>query len=150
MKNYAVTIPPGVETGSKIRLRDQGQPSPNGGPSGDLILLIRVSDHPVFRRVGNNLELTLPVSVGEAAFGAKIDVPTPHGTLAVTIPAGSSSGKRLRLKGQGVKKPDGTSGDLLIEIQIELPSDMDDESKELLKSFDEKCPIKGLRDDLSF
>ncbi len=149
-EKLSVTIPPGVKTGSKIRLRDQGQPSPNGGPSGDLILLMKVSDHPVFRRVGQNLELKLPISVKEAALGAKIDVPTPHGTVTLTIPAGSSSGKRLRVKGQGVKNPDGTAGDLMIELQIEIPKELDDESKQLLESFAEKNPIPDLRADLAF
>ena len=149
-EKLSVTIPPGVKTGSKIRLREQGQPSPNGGPTGDLILLIRVSDHPHFRRVGQNLELTLPISVKEAALGAKIDVPTAHGTVAMTVPAGSSSGRRLRLKGQGVKNSDGSAGDLLIVLQIQMPTTLDDESKALLESFDARNPIPALRENLSF
>ncbi len=148
-EKLAVTIPPGVETGSKIRLREKGQPSPNGGPSGDLILLIKVSDHPSFRRHGQNLELTLPVSIAEATLGAKIDVPTPSGTVALTIPKGSSSGRRLRLKGQGVKKRDGSAGDLIVELQIQLPKSLDDESEDLIKQFDERNPML-LRENLVF
>ncbi len=120
-EKIAVTIPPGVDIGSKIRLRERGQASPNGGPPGDLILIIKVSDHPHFQRNGRNLELTLPVSLAEAVLGAKVDVPTPAGTVTMTIPAGSSGGRRLRLKGQGVKQRDGSAGDLLISLQIQVP-----------------------------
>ena len=148
-EKLSVTIPPGVETGSKIRLREKGQPSPNGGPSGDLILLIKVSDHPHFHRQGQNLNLTLPVSLAEATLGAKVDVPTPAGTVTLTIPKGSSSGRKLRLKGQGVKRRDGTAGDLIVELQIQLPSTLDAESEELIKKFDQRNPVL-LRQDLSF
>jgi len=145
----SVTIPPGVETGSKIRLRERGQPSPTGGPSGDLILLIKVSNHPHFKRVGRNLELVLPVTLAEAALGAKVDVPTPAGTVALTVPPGSSSGRRLRLKGQGVKNRDGSSGDLIVVLQIQIPETLDDESKELIKQLDRNNPL-SLRDHLTF
>ena len=148
-EKLSVTIPPGVESGSKIRLREKGQRSPNGGPQGDLILLLNISDHPHFRRRGRNLEVVVPVSIAEAALGAKIDVPTPNGTASVTIPKGTNSGKRLRLKGQGVKQRDGSAGDLFVELQIHLPEDMDDESADLIKQFDERNPM-ALRNDLSF
>ncbi len=148
-EKLAVTIPPGVETGSKIRLREKGQPSPNGGPSGDLILVIKVSEHPNFRRNGRNLELKLPVSLAEAALGAKIDVPTPSGTVTLTIPPGSSGGRRLRLKGQGVKQRDGSAGDLIVELQIQLPKSLDEESQQLIKQFDDRHPLP-LREELSF
>lgn len=148
-KKLAVNIPPGVETGSKIRLRERGQPSPNGGPPGDLILMIKVSDHPHFRRKGANLELTLPVSVEEAALGAKVDVPTPTSKVALSIPPGSSSGRKLRLKGQGVRRTDGTAGDLIVVLTIELPANLDDPSKQLIKEFAERNPM-SLRDNLRF
>jgi DnaJ-class molecular chaperone len=140
-ERIAVTIPPGVDTGSKIRLRDRGQASASGGPAGDLILNIKVSEHPHFRRSGPNLELTLPVTLGEAALGAKVDVPTPAGMVTMTIPAGSSSGRRLRLKGQGVRQRDGSAGDLFVELQIQLPRVIDDESKELIKQFESLNPL---------
>ena len=149
-EKLSVTIPPGVETGSKIRLRDQGQPSPGGGPSGDLILLIKVSEHPMFRRVKQNLELLLPVSIKEATLGAKIDVPTPHGTVTLTIPPSSSSERRLRVKGHGVKHPDGTVGDLMIKLQIKVPTEIDSESKQFLETFDERNPVLNLREDIVF
>lgn len=145
----SVTIPPGVETGSKIRLRERGQPSPDGGPPGDLILIIKVSDHPHFRRDGQNLELTLPVTLAEAALGAKVDIPIPAGTGTLSIPAGSSGGRRLRLKGQGVKKSDGSSGDLIVVLRVQLPTEWDAESQKLIQQLDEMCSISP-RDHLTF
>lgn len=148
-EKIAVNIPAGVDDGSKIRLRDRGQPGRFGGPPGDLILIIKVSAHPYFRRHRHNLELILPVSFGEAALGAKIDVPTPNGSVTLSIPAGSSSGKRLRLKGQGVPQKGGSAGDLIVTLQIQLPEQMDDASRELAKQFDERNPITP-RSGLSF
>lgn len=148
-EKLSVTIPPGVETGSKIRLREQGHLSPTGGPQGDLILLIRVSEHPLFRRSGRNLELRLPISVTEAALGATVDVPTPAGTVSLKIPAESSSGRRLRLKGQGVRSRDGEPGDLIVELKLMMPSGLDEESKELMQQFGERNQLT-LRQDLRF
>ncbi len=148
-EKLAVNIPPGVETGSKIRLRERGQPSPNGGPQGDLILMIKVSEHPHFRRKGRNLELTLPITVQEAALGAKVDVPTPTSKVALSIPPCSSSGRKLRLKGQGVRRSDGSAGDLIVVLQIELPESIDEESIQLIEQFAERNPM-SLRDRLSF
>lgn len=148
-EKFSVEIPPGVETGSKMRLRDRGQPSPNGGPPGDMILLLKVWEHPHFRRIGKNLELTLPVTISEAALGAKVDVPTPANTIALSIPPGSSSGRRLRVKGQGVKQKDGTAGDLIVVLQIQLPESIDDESRLLIEQFADKNP-QQVRNDIAF
>jgi len=148
-EKISVNIPVGVETGSKIRLRERGQVSPNGGPNGDLILLIKVSQHPYFRRNGRNLELDLPISLGEATLGSKLDIPTPSGTVTLTIPANSSSGRRLRLKGQGVKQRDGSAGDLYVVLQIELPKETDQESQKLIEQFEERNPL-NLREGLIF
>ncbi len=121
-KSDAITvkIPPGMESGKKMRLRGQGEEG-HGGKPGDLIVEVTVAPHPYFRRRGQNLELTLPVSVGEAMSGATIDIPTPGGTVSLKIPAGSSSGRRLRVKGQGVQNKSSSSGDLFVELQIKLP-----------------------------
>ncbi len=148
-EKIAVTIPPGVESGSKIRLRDRGGKSPNGGPNGDLILVIDVSPHPHFRRIGKNLEVTLPVSIGEAVLGAKVDVPTPAGTVGMSIPPGTAGGSKLRLKGQGVKHRDGSAGDLLVLIQIQTPKAIDEESQKLIEQFEARNPI-SLREGISF
>jgi DnaJ-class molecular chaperone len=140
-QKIAVTIPKGIESGSKMRLRGKGYPSPSGGPAGDLILVIHVDDHPLIRRLGKNLQLTLPVTLREATLGAKAEVPTPKGTLAVTIPPGSSGGRRLRLKGQGVDDGKGAPGDMLIELQIELPAHVEEAARTLIERFDELHPL---------
>src|SRR5690606_5208623 len=93
--------------------------------------------HPWFTRRGNDLEVRVPVTLAEAALGAKVDVPTPKGTISLRVPAGSSSGKRLRIKGHGVASRDGEAGDLYAEIQIVLPTPLDDECLELIKKLDE-------------
>jgi DnaJ-class molecular chaperone len=121
MESLQVKIPPGVETGRKIRLRGQGEAAHKGGPQGDLIVTLNVASHPFFKRTGQNLELRLPITLGEAVKGATIDLPTPDGTVALRIPPGSSSGRRLRVKGQGVHSTDGIAGDLFVELQIKLP-----------------------------
>lgn len=147
-EKLSVNIPAGVETGSKIRLRGKGDPSPNGGPDGDLILVLKVSDHPHFRRAGRNLEVTLPVTIGEAVLGAKVDVPTPDGTVTMTIPPGTSGGRRLRLKGQGVGGK-GSAGDLMVQIKIVTPDSVDDESRSLIEQFESRNPMSP-REGLAF
>ncbi|TWT92587.1 DnaJ C-terminal domain-containing protein [Neorhodopirellula pilleata] len=146
-EKLSVTIPAGVENGAKIRLRGQGQAVPGGEP-GDLILTIQIDDHPHFERVGRNLELKLPITVYEAAVGAKVDVPTPKGTVTLSIPAGSRSGKRLRLKGQGIPFATGNPGDLIVELQIQLPENLSEEAIEWIKQVDESQvfqPREGLK-----
>lgn len=135
----AVTVPAGVDDGTKIRLREQGQPGEGG--SGDLILVIRVDDHAHYKRHGNQLELKLPITLAEAALGAKVDVPTPRGTITLSVPANSSSGKRLRLKGQGVAPKNGPAGDLVVELQIRLPETLDESSMDLIREFDQVNPM---------
>ncbi len=102
---------------------------------------MHVAPHPWFTRKGNNLEVRVPVTVAEAAQGAKVDVPTPRGTITLTIPPGSSSGKKLRIKGHGVVDSKGDKGDLYAELQIVLPASLDEESLELIKKLDEHLNI---------
>ena len=146
-EKISVTIPPGVSEGQKIRLREQGHPGA-GGP-GDLILIVQVDDHPFYKRNGNQLEVKLPVTVREAALGAKVDVPTPRGTLTLSVPPGTSGGKRLRLKGQGITPSNGQAGDLLVEIQIQLPASVNEQAADLIRQFDEAQPLSP-RENLSF
>ncbi len=129
-----VKIPAGIEPGKKIRLRGQGQPSEVGKP-GDLILKVNLEPHPFFKIAGNNLELRLPISIPEAIQGARIDVPTPAGTVTLTIPPMSNSGKKLRVKGQGLKGSDGIVGDLLVELMIRLPEHIPEESSDGIKQL---------------
>ena len=135
-----VKIPQGIEDGKKIRLRGQGSPSPNGGPTGDLLIKIIASPHPHFHRQGKRLDVRVPITLAEAIEGAKIDVPTPHGTISLTVPSGSSSGRKLRLKGQGVKTNSGDPGDLFAELQIVLPDSIDQGDREQLQTILKKYP----------
>ena len=139
-EEVSVKIPSGVESGKKIRLRGQGMPGANG-TAGDLLVTLEVLPHPHFKRHGDNLELKLPVTLSEAALGAKVDVPTPAGVVTLKIPAGCSSGKRLRIKGQGVKRSDGGSGDLFVELHIKLPDHIDAASEELIRKLDSLHPL---------
>ena len=134
VESINVKIPAGIESGKKIRLRGQGRSLPTGGPRGDLLVKILVAPHPNFRRKGMNLLLELPITLDEAALGSKIDVPTPHGTITVTVPAGSSSGKHLRLKGMGIKSKTQT-GDLIIQLSIVVPNEIDDEQRKLIEQL---------------
>ncbi len=139
IESITITIPAGIEHGKKIRLRGQGYASQTGGPTGDLLVRVKVAPHPVFRRSGNDLLITVPVTIAEAALGAKVDLPTPKGKVTLTVPAGSSSGKRLRLKGLGVPQPGGTSGDLLAELKIVMPPVLSDQQRELIKQLGESA-----------
>ncbi len=124
-ETISVTIPQGLPDGSRMRLRGQGQPGSGGGPAGDLLLDVGVESHPVFRRDGDTLELTLPVTLPEAIEGAKVDVPTPWGTISLRIPPRTSGGRKLRAAGMGVRHANGARGDLIAEVQIVLPETAD-------------------------
>jgi DnaJ-class molecular chaperone len=132
-----VSVPPGVETGGRLRVPGHGAPAPRGGAAGDLYLEIAVGGDPHLRRDGSDIELTVPVTFSEAALGAKAEVPTVEGPVTVTIPPGTSSGARLRLRGKGVKKPDGTRGDQLVRVEIVAPKGAadDPETKRLLEEL---------------
>jgi DnaJ-class molecular chaperone len=133
-ETISVKIPAGIDDGKKIRLRGQGEESHLGGPAGDILIIVRVAPHPNFTRTGKRLDVTVPVTLAEALEGAKIEVPTPHGTITVTIPPNTSSGKKLRLRGQGVKPASGEPGDLYAEVQIVLPENLTDQQRaELLE-----------------
>ena len=132
-----VQIPPGVESGGRLRVPGQGAPAPqkNGAP-GDLFLDINVTPHEHLRRNGSDIELDLPVSVGEAVLGAKVEVPTVEGRVTLSVPPGTSSGGRLRLRGRGVKRPDGTRGDQFCRVEIVVPK-LGPEDAEIRKLFEE-------------
>jgi DnaJ-class molecular chaperone len=130
-------IPPGIEDGKKIRLRGQGERPPMGGTPGDLLITVRVNKHPCYRRNGNDLEVAVPVKLSEAAGGARIDLPTPNGVITLKIPPGTSSGKRLRLKGMGVPGTNGR-GDLYAEIQILLPPELGEVELQRMRELDSR------------
>ena len=114
-----VKLPNGVEEGTRIRLAGQGENGPAG--PGDAIVTIAIASHPFYVRDGQDIRLTLPVTLKEAVLGAKVRVPTPEGPVMLTIPKGSSSGKVLRLKGRGFSDKTGTRGDQLVVLNVDLP-----------------------------
>ncbi|HEY0043936.1 MAG TPA: J domain-containing protein [Allosphingosinicella sp.] len=120
-KTISIKLPKGVEEGTRIRLAGQGQPGPAG--NGDAIVTISIQPHRFFTRDGDNIRLELPVGLDEAVLGAKVKVPTVDGPVMVGIPKGSSSGKTLRLKGKGFTAKDGTRGDQLVTLMIDIPAD---------------------------
>jgi DnaJ-class molecular chaperone len=132
VETIKLKIPAGIDDGKKIRLRGQGEPGQAGAPAGDILVTIRVSPHPHFRRAGKRLDVRVPVTLAEAALGAKIDVPTPQGTISLRVPPGTSSGARLRIKGHGVQTRDAPPGDLFAEILILLPADLSDAERQQL------------------
>lgn len=136
VETIKVKIPAGIEDGKKIRLRGQGEPAARGGTPGDILITIRVSPHPCFQRRGNHLHVKVPVTLAEAVLGAKVDVPTPRGTVSLRIPPRTSSGAKLRVKGHGVAPKNGPPGDLLAEIQIVLPREIDPATCEMIRKFD--------------
>ncbi|MFP6766115.1 MAG: J domain-containing protein [Planctomycetaceae bacterium] len=144
-----VSIPPGISSGQAVRLRGQGHPGQNGGPNGDVLVTVRVAPHPWFHREGCNLVIEVPVTMTEAGLGAKVDVPTlTAGEVSLTIPAGSSSGTKLRLRGKGVPdRSSGQRGDQIVTLKIVVPKELDDQSRKLLEEFAERTadnPRDGL------
>jgi len=146
-ETVTVRIPPGVSDGGRIRLPGKGGEGRGGGPAGDLYARIRVRPHPVFRREGRDLYLDVPVSVREAVRGAQVEIPTLEGRVTLTVPPGTSSGQRLRLRGRGIARPRGGSrGDLYAVVQIRVPRNPDPAAAES-KALDDLDP-PDLREEL--
>ncbi len=137
-RSLNVRIPKGVRQGQRIRLSGQGTPGLGDGPAGDLYLEIEFRPHPFYRVEGRDVYLDLPVTPWEAALGAKVKVPTPDGTVDLTIPKGSRSGRRLRLKGRGI--PSSTPGDLYVLPQITLPPADSEAARSLYRKMAEELP----------
>jgi DnaJ-class molecular chaperone len=122
-KNLRIRVPAGVQDGHTLRLRGQGLSAPGGGKPGDLLLAIKVKTHPHLWRQGQELHMNVPITLVEALRGAKIDVPTPHGEVALRIPPETQGGSILRLKGKGIIQASNRKGDLFVHVQIRLPKD---------------------------
>lgn len=147
-KPFKVKIPAGVADGQKIRLRGRGRPSPDGGESGDIVVQIAVRPHPVFTRDGLNLRVVVPVTFTEATLGATIEVPTLGGDVVkLRVAPGTPSGRVLRVKGRGVATSKGT-GDLLAELQVAVPTHLDDAARAALEKFQELEPDENPRAEL--
>lgn len=136
-----VKIPPGLEDGQKIRLKGQGEPAAGRGAAGDLLVTVQVAAHPHFTRRGNHLYVKLPVTLAEAACGAKVEVPTPGGVVAVRVPPGASSGAKLRIKGHGVAPRGKEPGDMFAELQIVLPPHLSEAEQQQLREISERHPL---------
>jgi DnaJ-class molecular chaperone len=130
-----VNVPAGTVTGSVLRLRGQGQPGMGGGPAGDALIEITVEPHPLFRRDGNNVLVDLPVTLAEAVQGGKINVPTIDGPVSMTVPAGSNTGTKLRLRGRGIAPKGGTAGDQYITLKVVLPKEPDAALSDFVKNW---------------
>lgn len=144
-ERISIKIPAGVDNGRKIRVRGKGQPGPNGN-DGDLIIKVDVDEHKFFRREGGDIYLDVPLTITEATLGAKIDVPTLSGKTSVTIPPGSSSGRKLRLKGKGIKTPQSSAaGDMYLILKIIPPADLDGEARKLFENIARKYPQSDIR-----
>jgi DnaJ-class molecular chaperone len=133
-----ITIPPGVENGGRLRIPGKGAEAPSaGGVPGDLYLDLEVRPDPHLRRAGDDIELELPVTISEAVLGARVEVPTIEGPVTVTIPPGTSSGARLRLRGRGIKRAEGTRGDQIVRVEIVAPKIKadDEETRKLFEQI---------------
>ncbi|MPZ96792.1 MAG: molecular chaperone DnaJ [Propionibacteriales bacterium] len=135
-KTMQVRIPAGVKDGQRIRLRSKGAPGESGGPAGDLYVQVHVRAHPLFGRSGDNLTLTVPVTFDEAALGAEIKVPTLGGSaVTLKIPAGTPNGRTFRIRGRGVRRKDGTNGDLLTTVEVVVPTKLNDEARSAVEAL---------------
>ncbi|MEL0155354.1 DnaJ C-terminal domain-containing protein [Sphingopyxis sp.] len=139
-KTIDLKLPAGVETGTQMRLAGKGQPGPGG--NGDGIVTISVKDHPFYERDGDNIRLDLPITLNEAVKGAKIKVPTVDGPVMLSIPAGSSSGKVMRLKGKGFSSKGGGRGDQLVRLMVDIPSG-DTALEKALEGWTDTRPVRA-------
>ncbi|MCW3028172.1 MAG: cytochrome c biosis protein [Solirubrobacterales bacterium] len=145
-RDFEVEIPRGVRDGQRIRLAGQGTAGAGGGPSGDLYLRVQIKPHPRLRVEGRDLYVDLPIAPWEAALGAEVPVPTLSGSVTLKVPAGSSTGRRLRLRGQGLPSPDGSAGDLYAVLAVHVPKRLTKKERELFEQLAEVSkfdPRKG-------
>jgi DnaJ-class molecular chaperone len=137
-----VKIPSGVDTGSKIRVSGKGRTSRLHGRRGDLYLTTQVRPHRYFTRQGNDIICNLPITLGEAMLGAKIDVPTIDGKISMTVPAGTQNGRTFRLRGKGVPNlKGGSQGDQYVKVSVVLPQNLDERSRQLVAELDQRHPL---------
>ncbi|MDP9443733.1 MAG: molecular chaperone DnaJ, partial [Actinomycetota bacterium] len=135
-RTMQVRMPAGVRDGQRIRLRGKGAPGERGGPAGDLYVLVHVAPHPVFGRSGDNLTATVPITFAEAALGSEIRVPTlDGGPVTLKIPPGTPNGRTFRARGRGARHRDGTRGDLLVTVEVEVPESLSERAREALEGF---------------
>ena len=134
-----VKIPAGAVDGGRLRLKGKGMAGANGGPAGDLLITTKIAPHPYFTRDGANVKIVVPITIAEASLGASVVVPAPDGTkVRVKVPAGTQSGTELTIKGKGAARVNGSGkGDLLIKLQVKVPTVLNEEQREALERFSE-------------
>ncbi|MFD6426727.1 molecular chaperone DnaJ [Streptomyces sp. NPDC060198] len=148
-RTMQVRIPAGVLDGQRIRLRGKGGQGERGGPAGDLYVAVHVDAHPVFGRKGDNLTVTVPVTFPEAALGGEVKVPTLGGPpVTLKIPAGTPNGRTMRARGKGAVRKDGTRGDLLVTVEVAVPTELGDEAREALEAYRKATAVQDPRADL--
>jgi molecular chaperone DnaJ len=137
-----ITVPPGVDTGSKIRLKGQGGKGSGNGPPGDLVITFNVQPDKFYQRDGLDVIATVPINIAQATLGSKISVKTLDGKkVLIKIPQGTASGKRFRVRGQGIQKVD-KKGDLIVEVRIETPEKLSEEQERMMREFAEAGGLK--------
>jgi len=135
-RDIDVAIPAGIEDGTQMRLTNEGEGGPMGGPPGDLFIVVRVKPHDVFRREESDLHVTVPTSFADLALGADVDVPTLEGRMKLPVKAGTQSGEQVRLRGKGLPNVhDGRRGDLVVTVEVEVPRKLTSRQKDLLVEF---------------
>jgi curved DNA-binding protein len=142
-RRITVRIPPGVDTGSVVRVPGQGAPGSRGGEAGDLFINIAVAQHRLFRRDGVDIHLEVPISIKEAILGARVEVPSPEGRLLLKVPAGTQSGAKFRFRGKGFPSlKEDRRGDFFVTTRIVIPDTVDTLSKDLISEFDRLNPVR--------
>ena len=146
--SVSVMVPAGIQDGQKLKVKGKGQPSPNGGPAGDLVVTVKVKPHAVFTRDGDNIRVSVPVTFAEATLGATIEVPVLGGDpVKLKVAAGTPNGRTLRVKGKGVQFGS-RQGDLLATVEVMVPAHLPAKAKKLLEQFDAELPDENPRRDL--
>jgi molecular chaperone DnaJ len=143
-RKLKVNIPAGVDNGTQLRLTQEGQPGANGGPPGDLYVVLKVAEHPIFERHESDLHCTVPINIGQAVLGASIDILTFDGLQTIKVPEGSPAGGRLRLKGLGVPHLNSsTRGDLFVHLDVKVPSKLTREQRKLFEQLRDLLPVEN-------
>jgi molecular chaperone DnaJ len=142
IKTYTVKIKPGVKDATRIRLKGKGEAGENGGPAGDLIVLVHVAKSDTYERRGDDLVVNTPVTYATAVLGGKVDVPTPGGAVSLKIPSGSEDGKLIRIKGRGAPRVNGGGkGDVLARVRIQVPKRVNKKERELLEELQKAAGV---------